>query len=50
MPPQPVLDAGALGDEILAVIGEQPDLERLLVQMGGGEVLNSVLDHGTGDR
>ena len=50
MPAQPVLDAGALGDEILAVIRQQPDLHRLLVQIRGREVLHAVLDDRSGDR
>src|SRR5687767_4286131 len=45
MPAQPVLHPGALGDEILAVIGEQADLHRCLIEVGGGEALNAVLDH-----
>lgn len=35
MPVQPVLDAHALSDEVLAVIGEQPDLDRPLIEVGG---------------
>jgi hypothetical protein len=31
MPPQPVHGAGALGDEIVAVIEQQPDLHSPLV-------------------
>src|SRR5215207_7019096 len=50
MPAQPVLHAGALGDEIPAVIADQPDLHRFLIEMGGGEALHPVLDHGAGDR
>ena len=50
MPAQPVLDPRALGDELLAVVGEQADLHRLFVEVGGGKALNAVLDHGTGDR
>ena len=38
MPAQPVLHAGALGDEIVAVIGQQPDLHRLLVQVRDREL------------
>ncbi len=34
MPPQPVLDTGALADEVLAMVKQQLDLERLLVQPG----------------
>jgi hypothetical protein len=50
MPAQPVLDPGALGDQVLAVVAEQPDLHRLLVEVGGGKALDAVLDHGPGDR
>ena len=50
MPAQPVLHAGALNDEIVAVIGQQPDLHRLLVQERGGEALDAVLDDSSGDR
>ena len=42
-------DPGALGDEVLAVIGEQPDLHRSLVEVGGGEALHAVLDDGPSD-
>jgi hypothetical protein len=50
MPAQPVLHPGALGDEILAVIGEQPDLHRALIEVRGGKALHAVLDHRPGDR
>jgi hypothetical protein len=50
MPAQPVLHAGALDDEILAVIREQADLHRGLVEVGGGEGLHAVLDRRSGDR
>jgi hypothetical protein len=50
MPAQPVLRAGALGHEVLAVIGQQADLHRGLVEVGGGEALRPVPDHGAGDR
>ena len=50
MPPQPVLHSGALNDEIVTVIGEQPDLHRLLVQERGREALDAVLDDRSGDR
>ena len=50
VPPQPVDGAGPLGDEIVAVIGDQPDLHRPLVQVRAGEVLDPVLDDRAGDR
>jgi hypothetical protein len=39
VPAQPVDLSRALGDEIRAVIGQQPDLKRLLVQIGSREAL-----------
>ena len=44
MPAQPVHGAGPLGDEIFAMIEQQPDLHRLLVQIRDRELLESVLD------
>jgi hypothetical protein len=49
VPAQPVLMAGALGDEIVAVIGQQPDLERGLVQERHRQLLNALLDRRSGD-
>jgi transposase len=50
MPAQPVDRPGALGDQIAAVIEQQPDLHRLLVQIRDWEPLDPVLDHRTRDR
>ena len=50
MPAQPVHRAGALGDEIVAVFDQQPDLHRLLIEIGGRELLNSVSHNRTRDR
>jgi hypothetical protein len=50
VPAQAVLRACALGHEILAVVGEQPDLQRCLVQMGDREALDAFLQHRAGDR
>jgi hypothetical protein len=50
VPAQPVLDPRALGDQVLAVVGQQPDLHRPLIEMSDGEALHAVLDHGPGDR
>ena len=50
VPAQPVLRAGALGDEILAVIREKSDLHRPLIQVGGREAIDAVLDDCPGDR
>jgi outer membrane usher protein FimD/PapC len=36
MPAQPVHDAGAVGDEGVAMVRDEPDLHRLLVQIGEG--------------
>ena len=50
MPAHPVHGAGPLGDQIAAVIEQQPDLDRLLVQERDGEPLDTVPDDGAGDR
>ena len=50
MPSQPVLDSGALDHEIVAVISQQPDLHRPLVQIRDRELLDAVLDDRSGDR
>ena len=42
MPPQSGLRAGALSNEVLAVIGEQADFQRLLVQVRDGELVDAV--------
>jgi hypothetical protein len=44
VPAQPVLGPGALGDQILTVVAEQPHLHRPLVEVGGREALRPVLD------
>jgi hypothetical protein len=44
MPPQPVDHARALDDEVVAVIKQQADLHRLLVQVRDRELLDPVLD------
>jgi hypothetical protein len=44
MPPQPVHGAGALGDQILAMIKQLANLPRPLVQVRARELLYSVLD------
>src|SRR4051812_20465405 len=49
VPAQAVLRAGALGDEIVAVIGQQPDVHGALIQKRGWEALDSVAQHGAGD-
>ena len=50
MPPQPGLHASALSNEVLAVIGEQPDFHGLLVEIRDGEHVDAVLDNRAGDR
>ncbi len=50
MPPQPVDGAGALGDEIVAVIEQQADLHRLLVNVRDRKPLDTVLDDRACDR
>ncbi|MGZ6576651.1 MAG: hypothetical protein ACXVHJ_37445 [Solirubrobacteraceae bacterium] len=49
MPAQPVHHAGALGDEIVAVFEQQPDLHRLLVQVCDREPPDTVLHDSSGD-
>ena len=49
MPAQSVHRAGALGDEIVAVFDQQPDLHRLLVQVRDREPLDTVLHDSSGD-
>jgi hypothetical protein len=50
MPAQPVDHARALDHEIVAVIGDQADLHRPLVQVRDREALDPVLDDRAGDR
>jgi hypothetical protein len=50
VPAQPVLMARALGDEVAAMIGQQPDLERARVQMGRRERLNALPERRARDR
>jgi hypothetical protein len=50
MPPQPVHRPGPLGNKVVAMIEQQPDLHRPLVQVRDRELLDSVLDDRAGDR
>jgi hypothetical protein len=50
MPAQPVHDPGAVGDEVASMIRDQPDLHRPVIQIGGRESLDAVLDDRAGDR
>ncbi len=50
VPAQPVDQPRPLGHEDLAVIAQQPDLDGLLVKEGGGELLDTLAQHRTGDR
>jgi hypothetical protein len=50
MPAQPVHRARALGDEIAAVIQQQADLHRLLIEIHHRKLFDPVLDDRSGDR
>jgi hypothetical protein len=50
VPAQPIHRAGPLGDEIVAVIEQQPDLHRPLIQVRGRELLDPVAHDRAGDR
>src|SRR5450755_2099821 len=50
MPPQPVDHARTLDDEVVAMIKQQTDLHRLLIQIRGREAVDPVLDDRAGDR
>ena len=50
MPAKPVLHSGALGDQIVAVIGQEADLHRLLVQERCREPVHPVFDDRASDR
>ena len=50
MPPQPINRARPVGDEIGAVIEQQPDLHRPLIQVRGREPLDPVSYDRAGDR
>ena len=49
-PAQPVLDAGALGDEVLAVIEQQLDLARRALEPRDRQRLDALLERRAGDR
>jgi hypothetical protein len=44
VPAQPVLDPGALPNQILSMVSEQPDLQRPLIEIRGGKAVHAVLD------
>lgn len=48
MPAQPAADAGALGDQVVAVVDQQAQLARLTVEPGDGQI--RLAQGGTGDR
>jgi len=50
VPAQPALDGGALAHEILAVIEQQLDLERPLVELGRGQCPETLPQRRAGDR
>ena len=49
MPAQPLLIAAAGGDQVLAVVDQQANVERGAVQVRAGELLDSFLERGAGD-
>jgi hypothetical protein len=49
MPAQPLLVTGSCGDQILAMVDQQANVERGAVQVRSGEVVESVLERGAGD-
>lgn len=50
MPAQAINGAGAFRDEILAVIAQQSDFHRGLVEIGRGEALDALADDCARDR
>ena len=49
MPAQPLLVLAASGDQILAMVDQQANVERGAVQVRSGEVLDPFPERGTGD-
>jgi hypothetical protein len=49
MPPNTALHAGAFSNEIAAMVRQQANLHRPLVQIGGREGVNTILDDRPGD-
>jgi hypothetical protein len=49
MPAQPLLVGGACGDQILAMVDQQANVERRAVQVRAGEILDPFLQRGPGD-
>jgi hypothetical protein len=50
VPAQPVLDASAFGDHVVAVISKQPDLHRTLVEIGARETFDALSQDRSRDR
>jgi hypothetical protein len=50
VPAQAVDDAGALGHQVLAVVTQQADLQRAIVQKRGREPIDPFAQHGARDR
>jgi hypothetical protein len=50
MAAEPGLHASPLSDKVLAMVRQQPDFHRLLVQIGNRELVDPVLDDRAGDR
>jgi hypothetical protein len=49
VPAKPVLRSGALGHEVGAMVDEQPDLHRVLVEERDCEALDALAQDGTRD-
>jgi hypothetical protein len=50
VPAQSVLHARALADQVLAVVEQQLDLKRPLVELGAGQTVDALPERGAGDR
>jgi hypothetical protein len=50
VPPQPVREAAAFADDLVAVVVEDSDIERLLVQVRDRERVDPFSERGAGDR
>jgi hypothetical protein len=50
VPPESVSEPGALADELIAIVGQHPDLHRLLVQERSREALHTLPERRAGDR
>jgi hypothetical protein len=50
VPAQPVDHPSALGDQLVAIVGQHPDLHRMLIEIGGGQLIDPDADRGQRDR